>query len=270
MMRDHVGMRALSPAHFAGFTAILLSAILFMFQPLWAAIPLTFYILGCAIASFSPQSRFFLSVVSRGSTGRRVIALTFDDGPDPLTTPFLLKVLSKYKMRATFFVSGQSASNYPDLIREILSDGHFIGNHSYSHDPFLMLYPYHKLYQEIDAAQDILKKFGILPLAFRPPVGLTNPKLRPILTTLGMFCVTFSCRAFDRGNRHIGELARKILGKVKSDDIVLLHDVRPDGENGVQQWLHEIELILSGFLTMGFNVIPLDELIGKSVMKTMD
>jgi hypothetical protein len=85
-----------------------------------------------------------------------------------------------------------------------------------------------------------------------------------------MFCVTFSCRAFDRGNRHIDGLARKILGKVKPDDIVLLHDVRPDGENGVQQWLHEIELILSGFLTMGFNVIPLDELIGKSVMKTMD
>ena len=241
-----------------------------MFQTLWAAIPLTFYILGCAIASFSPQSRFFLPVVSRGSTGRRVIALTFDDGPDPLTTPFLLKVLSKYKMRATFFVSGQDASNYPDLIKEILSDGHFIGNHSYSHDPFLMLYPYHKLYQEIDAAQDILKKFGILPLVFRPPVGLTNPKLRPILTTLGMFCVTFSCRAFDRGNRHIDGLARKILGKVKSDDIVLLHDVRPNGENGVQQWLHEIELILSGFLTMGFNVIPLDELIGKSVMKTLN
>lgn len=270
MISGHRGRGALSPAHFSGLAAMLLAAVLFLFQASWAAIPLACYILGCAMASFSPQSGFFLPVVSRGDTGRRAIALTFDDGPDPLTTPLLLEVLSKYETKATFFVSGQNVFMYPELIINILSGGHLIGNHSYRHDPFLMLYPYHKLYREIEAAQDILIKFDIMPLAFRPPVGLTNPKLGPILNRLGMFCVTFSCRALDRGNRHIDGLAGKILGKVQPDDIVLLHDVRPKAEKGVQQWLHEIELILSGLLTEGYAVVPLDELIGKPVMKRTD
>jgi peptidoglycan/xylan/chitin deacetylase (PgdA/CDA1 family) len=255
-----------SPAQRTGFAAIGLSAILSPFNATWAALPLVMFIFLCAAASLSPRSCFFLPVISRGQTGRRAVALTFDDGPDPLTTPHLIDLLARHGMKATFFVSGQGAQSYPEWIESILSQGLLIGNHSYSHTPYLMLHRFEKLYQEIAIAQDILNKFGILPFAFRPPVGLTNPKLGPILSQLDMICVTFSCRAYDRGNRRIRGIAAKILKKVRSDDIILLHDVRPSKTDDIHYWLSEIESTLSGLTQRGFSVLPLDELIGRPVM----
>jgi peptidoglycan/xylan/chitin deacetylase (PgdA/CDA1 family) len=257
-----------SPAHFAGYAAILSSAALFPFGPPWAAAPLACFVLACAAASLSPRSRFYMPVISRGHTGRRAVALTFDDGPDPLTTPLLLATLSKHRVKAAFFVSGRNAVRHPELVRQILGDGHEVGNHSCSHDPFLMLYPYRSLSREIGGAQDVLAEFGIRPLAFRPPVGLTNPKLPPVLDALGMFCVTFSCRSFDRGNRRIDGMAARIMKRIRPDDIVLLHDVRPRGENGVPRWLQEIEVILDGLAAKDLQALPLGELIGRPVMET--
>jgi peptidoglycan/xylan/chitin deacetylase (PgdA/CDA1 family) len=255
-----------SPAWRAGFAAIGLSAVLFPLNTIVAALPLVVYIVLCIAASLSPRSCFFLPVISRGQTGKRAVALTFDDGPDPLTTSHLLDLLARHGMKATFFVSGMGAQRYPEWIESILSHGHLIGNHSYSHNPCLMFYGYRKLYREVATAQDILKKYGVLPVAFRPPVGLSNPKLGPILLQLDMICVTFSCRAYDRGNRRIRGMAAKILNKVRSDDIVLLHDVRPSKADDVHYWLSEIESILCGLTQRGFSVLPLDELIGRPVM----
>ena len=263
--RDRPGTS--SPAHFTGYAAILSSAALFPFQTTWAAAPLAGFVLACAAASLSPRSRFFLPVISRGQTAIRAVALTFDDGPDPLTTPLLLAAFAKRRVRATFFVSGRNAVRHPELVRQILGAGHLVGNHSYSHDPLLMLSSYRRLFREIAAAQDALKEFGIRPLAFRPPVGLTNPKLPQVLGALGMFCVTFSCRAFDRGNRRIDGLAGKILRRVRPGDIVLLHDVRPGGENDVARWLREIESVLDSLAAKDLRVVSLDALIGRPVME---
>jgi peptidoglycan/xylan/chitin deacetylase (PgdA/CDA1 family) len=266
MGSDKPGMTMVSPAQITGFAAIGLSAVLFPFSATWAALPLTIFVFLCAAASFSPRSCFFLPVISRGHTGQKAVSLTFDDGPDPLTTPQLLDVLTRHGMKATFFVSGQSAERYPEWIDLILSRGHLIGNHSYSHSPFLMLCSFEKLFLEIATAQDSFKKLGILPFAFRPPVGLTNPKLALALSQLGMICVTFSCRAYDRGNRRIRGMARKILKKVRPDDIILLHDVRPSKIDDIAYWLHEVESILSGLTGKGFSVLPLHELVGRPVM----
>lgn len=255
-----------SPALKTGLAAIGISAVLFPFDAIWAALPLVLFIFRCAAASLSPRSCFFLPVISRGHTGRKSVALTFDDGPDPLTTPKLLDLLAGHGMKATFFVSGQRAQRHPECIESILSQGHLIGNHSYSHMPFLMLHHFERIRQEINAAQEIFKKFNILPFAFRPPVGLTNPKLGPILSQLDMICVTFSCRAYDRGNRHILGMAHKILKKVKPDDIILLHDIRPPKTHDIEHWLDEMGFLLTGLTRSGFSVLPLDEIIGRPVM----
>jgi peptidoglycan/xylan/chitin deacetylase (PgdA/CDA1 family) len=128
-----------------------------------------------------------------------------------------------------------------------------------------MLGSYNYLYQEIFRAQEVLKKMGIQTLAFRPPVGIINPKLSPVLDKLGMFCVTFSCRAFDAGNRRVKNLSSRILKKVKADDIILLHDVLPRSKEDSVILLSEIENILAGLTYKGLKIVPLSDLIGRDI-----
>jgi peptidoglycan/xylan/chitin deacetylase (PgdA/CDA1 family) len=181
----------------------------------------------------------------------------------------LLEVLRRHGVQATFFVAGAKAKQHPELIREILSRGHTVGNHSYHHDPLLMLRSRKRLKEEIAHTQDLLANFAVRPLTFRPPVGITNPRLKGVLRELGMYCVTFSCRAFDRGNRRIEGLAMIILKKVRPGAIILLHDVTPRGGGGIAHWLTEMERIVSGLKTRGYEILPLSELIDRPVMEQL-
>jgi peptidoglycan/xylan/chitin deacetylase (PgdA/CDA1 family) len=256
----------LSPAQITGIILLSLAAFIFFFSPLLAAAVALSYILLCIVAAFLPQSSFYLPVISRGNTGKKYVALTFDDGPTEPTTRQILELLDRYSAKVTFFVSGVNALEHPDIIKEIIDRGHTIGNHSFNHNPFLMLGSYNYLYQEIFRAQDVLKDMGVNALAFRPPVGIISPKLSSVLIKLGMFCVTFNCRAFDAGNRRIKNLSSAILKKVRADDIILLHDALPDNTKSSAVLLSEIEKILQGLKAKDLKVVPLAELIGRDVM----
>jgi peptidoglycan/xylan/chitin deacetylase (PgdA/CDA1 family) len=259
----------LSPALFTGMTALLVSGLLLLIRPQLVVIPLGFFVLLCLVAPFLPGVGFFLPVISRRDTVCRAVALTFDDGPDPDVTPQLLELLRRHGVPATFFVAGGRAERHPGLIREILSRGHTLGNHSYHHDPLLMLRSREKLRDEVARTQDVLSAFAVRPLTFRPPVGITNPRLPGILRELGMYCVNFSCRAFDRGNRRIAGLGEIILKKVRPGDIILLHDVAPKGREGIEEWLAEMERIVSGLKRQGYQVRSLSELIDRPVMERL-
>ncbi|MCE5210982.1 MAG: polysaccharide deacetylase family protein [Deltaproteobacteria bacterium] len=254
-----------SPAQIAGIILLSVAIAVFFFNPLLAVAVAGFYIVLCVAASFFPQSSFYLPVISRGNTGKNQVALTFDDGPAEPTTRQILDLLDKYSVKATFFVSGINAMRHPEIISEIIARGHAVGNHSFHHNPFLMLGSYHYLYEEIFRAQEVLKKMRIDTLAFRPPVGIISPKLPVVLDKLGMFCVTFSCRAFDAGNRRVKNLGLKILKKVKPDDIILLHDVPPPGKEDGIILLADIEAILAGLMVKNLKVVPLAELIGREI-----
>ena len=257
----------LSPAFLAGMMAFLASSLILLIRPALVVAPLGVFVLLCLVAPFLPGVGFFLPVISRRKTSRRAVALTFDDGPDPDVTLRLLELLRRHGVPATFFVAGARVERNPGLIREILSRGHTLGNHSYHHDPLLMLRSRAKLREEVARTQDVLSDFTVRPLAFRPPVGITNPRLPGVLRELGMYCVTFSCRAFDRGNRRIAGLAEIILKKVRPGDIILLHDVAPKGGEGIGEWLAEMEGIVSGLKRQGYEILPLPELINRPVME---
>ncbi len=259
----------LSPAFLAGMMAFLASSLMLLIRPALVVAPLGVFVLLCLVAPFLPGVGFFLPVISRRKTGRRAVALTFDDGPDPDVTPQLLDLLRRYGVQATFFVAGARAERHPELIRGILSRGHTLGNHSYHHDPLLMLRSRAKLREEVARTQDLLAAFAVRPLTFRPPVGIMNPRLPGVLRALGMYCVTFSCRAFDRGNRRIAGLAEIILKKVRPGDIILLHDVAPKGGEGIEEWLAEMEGIVSGLKRQGYEILPLPELIDRPVMERL-
>lgn len=254
-----------SPAQITGIILLSVAAVVFFFHPLLAAGIAFFYVFLCIVASFFPQSSFYLPVISRGNTGKNLVALTFDDGPSPLTLE-ILDVLDKHSVKVTFFVSGENALKYPQIIKAIINRGHTIGNHSFHHNPFLMLGSYNYLYQEIFRAQEVLNEMEINTLVFRPPVGIISPKLPSVLNTLKMYCVTFSCRAFDAGNRRVNHLSAGILKKVKADDIILLHDVAPPEKKNEGVLISEIEKILQGLAAEDLKVVPLATLIGKEII----
>ena len=254
-----------SPAQITGIILLSVAAVFLLINSLIAIAIALFYIVLCVVAAFFCKSSFYLPVVCRGNTGKNMVALTFDDGPAEPTTRQILFLLDKYSVKATFFVSGVNVLKNPEIIREIIARGHTIGNHSFHHNPFLMLGSYNYLYQEIFRAQEVLKEMGINTLAFRPPVGIINPKLPPVLDKLGMFCLTFSCYASDAGNRFIKNLSFKILKKVRADDIIILHDVPPRKKGESVFLLPEVEKILQGLIDKDLKVVPLATLIGRKI-----
>lgn len=266
-MIDHIFSRfPLSLAEKVGLGSCGLSVLLAFADLRLAIIPVTCFLLLCAVAPFLPRIGFFLPVISRGKSGKRAVAITFDDGPDPLSTPKLLNLLQKHGMKATFFITGERARRYPEVVREILASGHSIGNHTYSHDNLIMLRSSETLRREIASTQETLVTFGVTPHTFRPPAGITSPRLRPVLREFGLSAVTFSCRAFDGGNERIEGLSRRVFRRLSPDAIVVLHDTRPRDARLLSYWLSEIEQILVGIRKRGFVVLPLEELIRRPVM----
>jgi len=119
---------------------------------------------------------------------------------------------------------------------------------------------------EIEETQRVLQNQGIHPLTFRPPVGVTSPKLGPVLEEVGMVTVNFSRRAGDRGNRRIHDLSNRILGKLHPGDIIMLHDTPPRSGNTQEAWLEEVDRLIKGIRKKNLSVVPLSELIDRPVM----
>ena len=270
MKRDkniHISPTSWSNAERCGMIAFALAIILGAVDLRMATVPLTLFLMLCAMAPFLPGMGFFFPFISRGNTATPVVAITFDDGPDPATTPQLLELLGKYRVPATFFVTGRRAAVYPHLVRAIIARGHEVGNHSFHHNRYRMFLQPGLLEHEIIATQRALAPLGIVPLAFRPPIGITTPFMGKVLAANGLYAVNFSCRAFDWGNRRIDRLAEKILSHVKADDILLLHDSDAGGQDRIKQWIREIEKILAGISGKGLSAVPLSRLTGQPVMR---
>ncbi len=235
-----------SPFELASVLTILTVIPLLIVRPFLAILPLVIFSLLCLAGSFIQRFSFFLPIIRKGERNQAAVSLTFDDGPDPKTTPLLLALLARYGVKGTFFLIGEKVATHPDLIREILAEGHEIGNHSDTHDVFLMLRGKQQIAMDISRCQARLADFSARPWAFRPPVGVTNPHLRTILESQNMLCIGFSCRPLDFGNRRIKNLKDKVLENIRPGDIMLLHDCKPSGRATVDQWLEQVEGILLG------------------------
>lgn len=159
------------------------------------------------------------------AAARREIALTIDDGPDPVVTPQVLEVLARYGVQATFFVIGARAERYPEVCQEIVSRGHAIENHSQRHRHHFALMGLKGITRELQAAQASLTALtGRRPLFFRAPAGFRNPFLAPVLSRLGLQLVSWSVRGFDTRVSNAQQVTRKLLAGLRPGAIMLLHD----------------------------------------------
>jgi peptidoglycan-N-acetylglucosamine deacetylase len=266
-MDKNIGQRR-SRFHSVAITTGLIAVAMLWIDPILVIVPIALFVIMVAVAPFVQRLGFFLPIITHGDRRSPKVALTFDDGPDPNTTPLLLDRLSQHRIRCAFFVIGQKAAAHPELIRAIIAQGHEIGNHSDRHDNLLMLRRTGTLRNDIHRCHRRLRSMGIDTLTFRPPAGVTNPRLRRVLEDLDMICVGFSCRAVDFGNRRVTGISRRILKKVRSGDIIMLHDRQPAGGIAVATWLDEIERVLSGIRAKGLEPVSLGELIGRPIMQT--
>lgn len=258
-------MRRQPPALWIGVAGLAAGAVMWVLGSSWAWIPPSLFVGVCLMAPFVPRWGLFLPVLSHGPRSRNEVVLTFDDGPDPDTTPKLLELLDREGTKACFFVVGERVRQAPQLLLDIVSRGHEVGNHSDSHDPMLMLRRSGRLEREIDACQKTLAKQGVRSLVFRPPAGIVNPKLGPLLEQRGMSCVLFSVRPKDFGNRRIHDLARRVLSRARPGDIILLHDRKPAPPLGVDKWLEEVARIIQDLKGRGVNPVSLSSMLGFSV-----
>jgi peptidoglycan/xylan/chitin deacetylase (PgdA/CDA1 family) len=153
------------------------------------------------------------------------IALTLDDGPDPVVTPQVLDLLDAYGARATFFLIGERARRYPALTREIVARGHGVENHSQKHVHTFSVRGMGALSREIDAAQRTLTELtGERPAFFRAPAGLRNIFLEPVLQKLDLRLAAWTRRGFDTRERDPEVVAERLLRDLAPRDILLLHD----------------------------------------------
>ena len=159
------------------------------------------------------------------NTKERELFLTFDDGPHPQVTRQLLYLLKQHKVKATFFIVGREAEKNPELLNEIVAEGHSLGNHSYSHNGFASL-PLHEQLKEVKNTNQIIHQITDVDCKlFRAPRGFLNVKLLRKLKQMG--CSTFnwshdSLDCYDNSSNEVVAVCQKF--KVKGGDILLFHD----------------------------------------------
>ena len=149
------------------------------------------------------------------------IALTFDDGPSPTYTPMLLDGLKKRKIKATFFLIGESAKAYPEIVERMQAEGHLIGNHTYHHCELTALST-EKGLEEIEQTSRVIEKITGQPVRYvRPPYGEWPDALE---NRLSMIPVLWSVDSLDWTTENVSEIVDRVVTKTGENDMILMHD----------------------------------------------
>lgn len=181
---------------------------------------LVIFILGVSVLKLN----FFVKATCRGNEKAKRVALTFDDGPDPVATPNLLEVLRHHQIKATFFPIGIKARDDPEMIKRIDQEGHIVGNHTFRHAWWTNFLFSGGLDREMRRAQEAIDgAIGKVPAYFRPPMGLTNPHLRRALKKHGLSVVGWDVRPFDT-TAGTEKVIKRVLKKIRNGSIIALHD----------------------------------------------
>jgi peptidoglycan-N-acetylglucosamine deacetylase len=159
------------------------------------------------------------------AAARGEVAITIDDGPDPVVTPLVLAQLEQHRARATFFCVGERVLRHPDLARDMVLRGHRVENHSQRHRHNFSLMGPRGMHTEIAEAQAAIQStVGMQPKFFRAPAGLRNPFLDPVLTRMRLTLASWTRRGFDTVNANPDKVLERLAGNLAAGDILLLHD----------------------------------------------
>lgn len=188
-------------------------------------------------------------------TAEPVAALTFDDGPHPDTTPGLLDVLRAHGARATFFVTGEHALAYPDLVARIVAEGHELGNHLMRDEPSVRL-PAAEFRRQLGAVTTLLARYGPVRW-FRPGSGWYTPRMLRDAARLGLRCVLGTVAVSNDGGPDDGLLAGRVLRRIHAGSVAVLHEGTPR-RRGVAATTSEV---LAGLDRRGMRAVTVTGLV---------
>ncbi len=191
-------------------------------------------------------------------TEKKQIALTFDDGPHPTLTPKILEILVRYNIPATFFMVGQNILNYPQAARAVIDAGHEVGNHTFTH-PHIASLNEQAIFEEIGRCEDALEELcEYRPHILRTPQGTLTPSLERCLLEDDYILVLWSLDTRDWDNKSTDAIVRSVLDRVKSGDIILMHDYI--GYNSKTP--EALEKIIPELISQGYEFVTVSELLG--------
>lgn len=207
-------------------------------------------------ASASIRSGVYVRAFCREKTDRKVVYLTFDDGPHPPETERVLDVLRERGAKATFFLIGSKVSGNEAVLRRMLEEGHALGLHTYSHAGTFPLLSFDKMLADVNEGKRAVESVAGKKISlFRPPFGVTNPTISKVVRTLGLHTVGWNVRSFDtmfckssehsckqsghscKSSEHSCKqsgydwyvpVVERIMKQVRPGSVILLHD-RLDG-----------------------------------------
>lgn len=179
------------------------------------------------------------------------IALTFDDGPDPTHTIQLLEGLAKRRVKASFFITGENAESYPDLVKRMYEEGHLIGNHTYSHMQ-LTKSNREAFKAELVRTNEIIKEITGEEVVFvRPPYGSWDKSFEE---ELNMFPVLWTVDPLDWCSNDVACVINKVIPKVKENSIILMHDEYASTVTAALQIVDELQ-------KQGYEFVTVDEIL---------
>jgi len=206
---------------------------------------------------FALRSWFNPNVVRKVHTKEKLVALTFDDGPDPRYTSQVLDILKQYQVRATFFVVGEYVKAHPELVRKEVVEGHEVENHSYTH-PDLETDDEIEVIRELEATQEVLRKTtGSSPRYLRPPRGLFNNEVVETAECLGMKTVLWDVGVEHHSCSTPEQMAGRVIEKAHPGIIILAHDGRLDRT----LTLEALPIVIEGYQKMGYRFVTVTELL---------
>jgi peptidoglycan/xylan/chitin deacetylase (PgdA/CDA1 family) len=180
----------------------------------------------------------------RGSEHSSVVAITIDDGPHPVTTSLMLKILAEYQAKATFFVVGEAIMHYPQLLLDIVEAGHEVGNHCFTNRRLPSLPP-SVAAAELGETSKLIEGLGRQRCRImRPPGGDLDEKTLRLCTQMGLLPIFWSRNTGDWQPRPASDIARAALSNVKAGDIILLHQGRLESALALRE-------IIAGLRQMG-------------------
>ena len=205
---------------------------------------------------------------NHGNTNKKIVALTFDDGPSKKYTEQISILLRDNNIKSTFFFVGKNVRDYPEIVAMIYKDGHIIGNHTYAHSRLNDLSENEIKNQIIKCNSEIKKIIGVSPVLFRPPYGSCSINSINIVRDLHLETIMWNAMVDDyriHGNNS-EKIARGILNLVKPGSIIGMHDGGGKRDNTVGA----LKIIISTLKDQGYKFVTIPELLNIPAYQVSD